>query len=160
MQTLDARFFKPFVDGALRTLEVTCSVKATSEKPFIKGTQPQPEFAIAGVIGITSPKFNGTITLCFPEKVFLEVMSKMLGEKYTSITNELTDGVAELLNIIYGQAKSVLNQQGYSVEKAIPTVVKGAQLQTSLASQSKAMVLPFKTEVGEFHIEICSESLG
>src|SRR5271170_5183018 len=130
MTQLDVRFFKPFVEGAINTLQTQCSLPVSSGKPFLKGQQPQPDFAIAGVIGITSASFNGTITLCFPEKVFLGAMSKMLGEEFTEITQGLQDGVAELLNIIFGQAKIVLNQQGHSIQKAIPTVVRGKNIST------------------------------
>ncbi|MEN9723959.1 MAG: hypothetical protein RJB38_1945 [Pseudomonadota bacterium] len=154
---LDANFFKPFVDGAMKTFEISCKLKALPQKPFLKGSQPQPEFAIAGVIGLTSPKFNGNITLCFPAPVFLAAMSSMLGEDFKEITDDLQDGVAELLNIIYGQAKVVLNQQGHAVEKAIPSVIRGSQIRTTAVSSTPVMVLPFKTDAGEFHIEICSE---
>jgi len=158
MSHLDANFFKPFIDGAMKTLQISCQIASTPGKPFFKGSAVQPDFSIAGIIGITSQKFTGTITLCFPASVFLGAMNNMLGEKYTEITDELQDGVAELLNIIYGQAKVVLNQQGHNVEKAIPTIVRGEKLRTSILSSSPVMVLPFKTDLGEFHIEICSEA--
>lgn len=158
MAQLDVKFFKPFVEGTMNTLKIQCGVDINSDKPFIKGTQPQPAFAIAGVIGITSTAFNGTITLCFPEQAFLGVMSKMLGENFTVITQELQDGVAELLNIIFGQAKVILNNQGYIIQKAIPTVVRGQQIVTSSVTSGPVIVLPFKTNVGEFQVEICSEA--
>ncbi len=158
MAQLDVRFFKPFIEGTINTLKIQCGIEAKPDKPFIKGQKEQPEFAIAGVIGITSNAFNGTITLCYPEKVFLGVMSKMLGEEYKEITKDLQDGVAELLNIIFGQAKITLSNQGFTIQKAIPTVVRGHQLTTSVLSSGPVMVLPFQTEMGEFHVEICSES--
>ncbi len=158
MSQLDVRFFKPFVEGAMNTLKTQCGLTAQAQKPFIKGQQPQPDIAIAGIIGITSTAFNGTITLCFPEAVFLGAMSKMLGEEFKEVTNDLQDGVAELLNIIFGQAKVVLNHQGHTIQKAIPTVVRGEKLSTRSMSTSLVIVLPFKTELGEFIIEVCSET--
>jgi chemotaxis protein CheX len=119
--------------------------------------QQQPSFDIAGVIGLTSEKFNGTIAICFPGSVFLTMMTNMLGETFTEITDDLSDGAAELLNIIYGQAKIVLNQQGYSIEKAIPTVVRGQNLQTRHITSNKVVVIPFVSETGEIHIEISTE---
>ncbi|MDR3608377.1 MAG: chemotaxis protein CheX [Oligoflexia bacterium] len=154
---MDALFFKPFVEGTLRTLRVQCNLEAKHEKPFIKGKAPQPQFDIAAVIGVTSSAFNGTITICFPEAVFLQLMSNMLGEKQTEITKDLEDGAAELLNIIFGQAKIVLTGQGYTVEKAIPTVIRGTNLKTSHSADHPVIVLPFKTSAGEFDIEIVTE---
>jgi chemotaxis protein CheX len=158
VQKLDANFFKPFVEGTMNTLKVQCSLEVSSDKPFVKGSIPQPPYAIAGVIGITSNAFNGTITLCFPEKVFLGVMGKMLGESFTEINQDLQDGVAELLNIIFGQAKIILNQQGYTIQKAIPNVIRGHEIVTTTITKGPVIVLPFKVEFGEFHIEIASEA--
>jgi chemotaxis protein CheX len=157
MAQLDTKFFKPFVEGTIKTLEVQCGLKITPEKPFFKDQKPYTEFAIAGVIGINSNAFNGTITLCFPEKVFLGIMEKMLGEKFTEINQDLQDGASELLNIIFGQAKTTLNNQGYTIQKAIPTVVRGTNIITSALSKTRVVVLPFKLDFGEFHVEICSE---
>lgn len=158
MEKLDAKFFKPFVEGTMNTLKVQCGLEVTSDKPFVKGSVPQPSYAIAGVIGITSSAFNGTITLCFPEKVFLGVMGKMLGEPCTEINQDLQDGVAELLNIIFGQAKIILNQQGYTIQKAIPSVIRGIDIVTTAVTTGPVIVLPFKVEFGEFHVEISSEA--
>lgn len=158
MPQLDVKFFKPFVDGTLHTLKVQCQTEVGTEKPFIKGQQVQPDFDIAGVIGITSTAFNGSITLCFPKAVFLGLMSNMLGEKFPEITQDLQDGAAELLNIIFGHAKVTLNNQGYTIQKAIPAVIRGAGLKTTHMSKGPVVVLPFKTPMGEFHVEICTEN--
>lgn len=161
-EKLDVQFFKPFIEGTLNTLKVQCKMDARSEKPFMKkrgqdNQQARMHIAIAGVIGITSPKFNGSISLCFTEKVFLGMMEQMLGEKFPEITDDLQDGVAELLNIIFGHAKVILNQQGHAIQKAIPTVLRGENLQTTYFSNNPVVVLPFVTSLGEFQIEICSE---
>ena len=156
--SLDVKFFKPFIEGTINTLKIQCSLEITPAKPFIKGTQPQPDFAIAGIIGMTSSAFNGTISLCFPSEVFLGVMSKMLGEEFKVINQDLQDGVAELLNIIFGQAKIALNNQGYTIQKAIPTVIRGEKIVTTAISKGTVMVLPFDVPFGQFQIEICSEA--
>jgi len=158
MSEIDVRFIKPFIDGTITTLRVQCSVEAKPEKPFIKGSKPQPNFELTGIIGITSEAFTGSITLCFPGPVFLALMGKMLGEEFPVITEDLQSGAAELLNIIFGSAKVVLNQQGYAIQKAIPTVISGVGLKTTQLGQQPGMVLPFTTSVGEFHIEITLEA--
>jgi CheY-specific phosphatase CheX len=81
----------------------------------------------------------------------------MLGEKHSEITQELEDGAAELLNIIFGQAKVAMTELGYAVEKAIPTVIRGAGLTTKIVSAQPVIVLPFATASGVFEIEIVAE---
>ncbi len=157
MPKLDAQFFKPFIDGTLSTLKVSCLTEAKPGKPFIKGSQKQPAFEIAAVIGLTSSGFIGNITLCFTGDLYLQLMSRMLGEEFKELTHELQDGAAELLNIIFGHAKVVLNSQGHTIQKAIPTVIRGHALETTHLGKQKLIVLPFTTDVGEFHIEIGAE---
>ena len=157
MSTLDPQFFKPFIQGTLSTLKIQCFLEATPEKPFFKDKQEQVSIEIAGVIGLTSSAFNGTIALCFPAAVFLVIMSNMLGEKFGEITRDLEDGAAEMLNMIFGQAKVTLNEQGHNIEKAIPTVVRGVGIQIHNLAKAQTLVLPFKTSAGPFYVEICTE---
>lgn len=155
---LDATFFKPFVDATLNTLKVQCNIEVQHGKPFVKGAQPPVKFQIAGVIGLTSDKFSGNITLCFTEKFFLALMSNMLGEEFKTITKDLEDGAAELLNIIFGSAKAILNTQGHTIQKAIPTVITGDSIATTHLQPEKVIVLPFKADSGDFHIEISTDT--
>lgn len=156
MLTLDPRFIESFVKGARETFKIQYGLTITPSTPFIQSNQPQSDIAIAAVIGIMSETFKGTIAICFPEKVFLGTMSKMLGEEFKEISFELRDGAAEILNIIFGQAKIVLNEQGYGLQKAIPTVITGQHLLARSESKFCVTVLPFSTDIGDFHIEICS----
>lgn len=151
---LDVNFINPFIAGTLKTLSVQAQIEAVPGKPFLKGQQPQPDFEIAAMIGITSSSFNGSIALQFTEQVYLGIMSNMLGEKYTEISQELQDGAAELLNMIFGSAKVVLNEKGHNILKAIPTFIRGKSIQSTRLGKVQALVIPFQTQFGEFHIEV------
>lgn len=154
MSKMDAMFFKPFVEGTLETLKVQCKTEAIHGKPFIKGSGPMIDSEIVAIIGLACTAFSGTIALYFTKNTFLALMANMLDEKFEEITPDLQDGAAELLNMIFGHAKRVLNQQGYDIEKAIPSIFRGKNLQTTHLTESKVIVLPFTSNSGEFHIEI------
>lgn len=154
---MNVDFIRPFIEGTMQTLKTQCSCEAKPQRPYLKGSQPQKGFEIAAIIGVTSPHFTGSINLCFPEKVYLGLLGKMLGEVFPTLTKELEDGAAELLNIIFGQAKIVLNEKGMAIEKAIPTVIRGQGITTQSISKSPATVVPFGTEFGDFEVEIASE---
>ena len=155
MSSINPQFFKPIIEGTLETLKTQCGIEARGWKPFYKGQGEQGECAIAAVLGINSAVFDGSLIISFSEAVFLKIMGGMLGENFTTITTDMEDGAAELLNIIYGSAKSTLNKSGYALEKAIPSVVRGKGLTTRTASQEPVVVLPFQTPDGDFYIEIC-----
>lgn len=156
--SIDVSFFKPFIDGTKHTLKVQCQIDIKPGKPFIKGKGDQTSvYDIAGVIGLSCKSFHGSIALCFPREVFLDLMSRMLGETFTEITNDLVDGAAEMMNIIFGQAKTVLNAEGHDLHKAIPTVIRGKNIETRQLTKNPVFVLPFEAQSGVFYIEIVKE---
>lgn len=151
---MDALFFKPIIDGTLNTLKVQCSVQGRPAQPFIKSGKPKFNCEIAAIVGLTSSKLSGSMALCFAKPTFLSLMSKMLGESFTEITNEVEDGASELLNMIFGHAKRILNDSGHDIQKAIPSIIRGQNLEARHLTTRPIIVLPFLTEFGEFHIEI------
>ena len=72
-------------------------------------------------------------------------------------TKELEDGAGELMNIVYGTAKSALNEKGYAMQKALPSVIRGTNVSLRHVGSGTTLVLPFKTAAGEFEIEIGME---
>jgi chemotaxis protein CheX len=83
----------------------------------------------------------------------------MVGEKHDTITEELEDAAGELLNMIFGEAKTILNEKkGYTLEKAVPTIITGEKLSFRHRGTSPVIVLPFESAAGSFHIEVMVES--
>lgn len=109
---------------------------------------------ISGVIGIVSDAFQGSVVISFPEDTFLGVISRMLGEEYHKIDQEIIDGAGELTNMIFGQAKIVLNEKGYGIKTAIPSVVSGKDHSLAALTKGPVIVVPFTTEFGKFFVEI------
>jgi chemotaxis protein CheX len=157
---IDVNFLNPFIEATLNTLKVQCGYVCKPLKPTLKDASVVNLIDIAGVIGITSPTFNGSISICFPEKIFLRIMSNMLGEEFTEINKDLEDGAGELLNIIFGFAKRVLNEGGHSFEKAIPTIVRGKGMSIKHLSDYPCFLLPFESADGLFYIEIASDNIS
>lgn len=151
--SINTEIINPFLEAAIKTLKVQCNVEASANTPFLPG-QEEIDVDILAVIGVTSKEFNGSIALCMPEGTFLIIMSNMMGEEYTEINEELEDGIGELLNIIFGQAKIELSQKGFSIDKAIPSVVRGKSLKVKHLTQKPGIILPFESTAGVFHIAI------
>ena len=84
----------------------------------------------------------------------------MLGEEYQEISKDIIDGAGELTNMIFGQAKVTLNQKGYGIQTAIPSVISGKNHSLSALTKGPIVVIPFSTEAGPFFIEICVSGQG
>lgn len=155
---IDVNFINPFVMAVKVVMETQVRMPLTPCKPFLKKAGDQLPMEIAGVIGLVSSEFRGSIAICFRAEVFLSVYQSMVGEKHEKITPEIEDAAGELLNMIFGQAKTVLNdQKGFNFEKALPTVLVGEKLKIRHQGPHPAIVLPFDSPAGAFHLEILME---
>jgi chemotaxis protein CheX len=153
--TVDVEFINPFITATKTVLETQANLKLTPGKAYLRKPTENIPMEIAGVLNLVCSEFKGSISLCFRGQVFLNIYESMVGEKHAQITSEIQDAAGELLNIIFGQAKTVLNdQKGYSLEKSLPTILVGEKLKLHHQSRSPAIILPFDCSAGTFHVEI------
>jgi len=150
----DASFINPFILGIIETLKIQCSVVPRVGKPYNRGKKHLDDIDIAAEIKLTSQAFQGTLAICFPENTFLKIMEGMLGEKFPEIDDDLVDGAGELLNIIFGFAKRILNDNGHDIEIAIPNVFMGEEIGKRDQSQANVGLIPFSSDAGNFYMEI------
>ena len=127
MNNIYQDFEQPFIDGAIKTFKDLCGFETQAEP--LQNESDSPEMmVIAGIIGITDVNFEGSMVVGFSENGFLETIEKMLGEKYDHLSAEIEDGAAEFANIIFGQAKLLLNEKNHKIKPAIPSVIRGEEL--------------------------------
>lgn len=155
---LDTDFINPFLSATMHVLNVQASISAESGQIYLKKQEDQFRGDVSGVIGIVSESFNGSVIISFPEETFLKVMSAMLGEEQKSINKDILDGAGEITNMIFGQAKIVLNEKGYGIKTALPSVVSGKNHTLSTLTDGPVIVVPFKSQAGNFFVEICLSS--
>lgn len=162
MSLIDADFLRPFLEGTVQTLQVQCGIQVKPGKAFLKdrAARDAMQIDIAGIIGITSKSFIGSVALCFPSATFLRIMGKLLGEERETIDKEVEDGASELLNIIFGVAKRALNDKGYAIQQALPSVATGLGLRIHHLSLKPTLVVPFGSELGAFQVEISIQDHG
>ncbi len=150
---VDAALIKTFTDSTVNTLKIQCQVDVVPGAPHVKGEKEDLHAEIAAIVGVNDPKITGTIAIAMTDKFFLKLMTNMLGEPYTEVTTELEDGAAEILNMIFGMAKVTLNQRGFTLEKAIPTIVRGPSVRMRHRMSDPVYVIPFKCDGELFQVE-------
>lgn len=153
-RSLNMEFINPFLSATLNVLKIQAGTEAKHGQIYLK--RPTDNFVgdISGVIGIVSETFTGSVVISFPEKSFLNIISQMLGEEIKKIDQDVCDGAGEILNIIFGQAKLSLNELGYGIKTAIPSVVIGKDHSLSSQTKGPVVVVPFESNMGSFYIEI------
>jgi chemotaxis protein CheX len=156
----DTDFINPFLGATVRVLEVQAQLKSTPGEIFLKKEKDVMLGDVSGVIGIISQNFVGSVVISFPEKTFLKIISNMLGEEFQEVSKDIIDGAGELTNMIFGQAKVSLNQKGYGIQTAIPSVISGKNHTLSALTKGPVVVIPFSTDSGPFFIEVCVSAQG
>lgn len=152
---VDVEFINPFILATKKVLETQAQTPLQPGKAYLRKHDERIPMEIAGVIGINCADFVGTISICFRAQVFLKIYESMVGEKHEQISSEIEDAAGELLNIIFGQAKTVLNDtRNYNLDKSIPTILVGERLKLHHQSRNPSIVIPFESTAGAFHLEI------
>ncbi len=153
---LDKNLINAFVDGVKKTLSTMANTECKPGKPFVEKNY-QAKGDISGMIGMVSGNMKGTMTISFIDQTIFAVLQNMFGETHTAISPEVTDAVGELTNMIYGTAKTTLNEKGYDFKMAIPQVITGKH-QINSYHNGATLVIPFDIGDGKsFFIEITVE---
>ncbi len=156
---LDVDFINPFIDSSMKTLNGLCGVKdIEAQKPYLLGDEVL-DVDISGTLAIKSPYFSGSIAITFHNDVYKVIISKMLEENIGEIDLDNQDGAAEIINIIFGQTKAVLNQRGYSLDRAIPSVMRGRGHKIYQNSKIPVLLVPFRSDLGKFWMQICVKAI-
>jgi chemotaxis protein CheX len=154
-RSLDTNFINPFLSATMHVLKVQAQTEARPGQIYRKKDSEKFVGDISGIIGVVSESFNGSVVISFPELTFLKIISNMLGEEFTVLDQGIIDGAGEITNMIFGQAKIVLNEKGYGIKTAIPSVVIGKNHSLSAMTKGPVMVIPFDSDMGKFFVEIC-----
>lgn len=145
----------PFVNATVRTLGKQFNITVNPESAFVKNDTTAINSSHCAMISLSGDNYNGVVAICFEEKVFLSLMSKVLEESFEEINDEVEDGATEILNIIYGLARTELNKSsGVCLEMSIPTIVSSHVGSIDNFTPDPTVVLPFESEVGKFYIQI------
>lgn len=107
---------------------------------------------LTSIIGISGAA-SGVVALSFPLPTALALAGKFIGTQFTEVTGEVTDALAELVNIVGGSAKSKFELDP-PPELSMPTVVEGCDYRMKYPTTSAWVEIPFKTPVGEFSMDV------
>ncbi len=147
---MKASFINPFLSSSIHVIETVIQVRPTIGELRIREIDGLEDY-IWLRIGIMG-QMEKDILFGFPEPMALIMVSRMMGGSIVTEFNELCQSaVAELGNMISGNASTMLYNEGIVVDITPPHFVSDA----SAYKGGKAFNIPFKIEtVGEFHINI------
>ncbi len=148
----DVNFINPFLNAVLHVLSTMAHVDAKPAAPYLNKDR-KAVGDVTGIIAI-SGYTEGTISLTLSEGAIVKIVNNMLFENYTEINDDIVDAVGELTNMIAGQARAQLSQQGMSFDASTPAVVKGKGHTIDHITSAPILSIPFSLDEGDLVVEV------
>jgi chemotaxis protein CheX len=75
-------------------------------------------------------------------------------EELKELNDDVKDAIGEFANIVVGNARNKLVDDGLDVTMSTPTIIVGTDHEISHPQNIPFLVIPFKTDLGLFQINI------
>ena len=108
--------------------------------------------SISGVIGLAGTH-KGVLAIHIPNKVALAITSSFLGMDVDAINEDVKDAVGELANMLGGDIKSILSDNGRDIALSLPSTITGQEYDFQPTKEAERIIIPFKCDAGEFAID-------
>ena len=149
---MDVKYINPFMESVLNNLEQMAALKA--QKLSLSVTKDaKTALEISGIIGL-SGGVKGSAVISFPKAIALAVASAMFMEELKEINEDVKDAIGEFTNIVVGNARNKLVDEGLDITMSTPTIIIGKDHQISHPQNIPFLVIPFQTDLGIFQINI------
>lgn len=114
-------FIEGFVKATKETFSVMANTEISSWQTKVDHTQ-NSYFDISGIIGL-SGSIRGMVAISMPKELAIEIASALHGENFVAITNEVSDTVGEIVNVLAGAAKRHIKTETFLI--SLPNVIIG-----------------------------------
>jgi chemotaxis protein CheX len=149
---MNVAFINPFIESTLRSLDMMAGIQA--EKAGLELKEDLiTTYDVSAIIGLTG-ETSGSIIISMPEQLACKIASNMLMEEITSMNKNVEDAIGEIGNIVVGDARRALIQDGHSLNISIPTVVIGVGHKISRSGDVPCIAIPFTTPFGNFEVNV------
>ncbi len=150
---VDVRIINPFLSAAIKVIKTMAMIEPSPGKPFLNEDEYAPG-VVSAVITISGGAVCGSMALTFTEPCIKAIVHGLVGIEVTGIDADVKDAVGELTNMICGDARAGLREEGFFLKAAIPSIVAGEKHQIQHMVDGPRLAIPFETPHGPFTVEI------
>lgn len=149
---MNVEYIEPFVASTVINFEKMTRMKAVKNPMSISKIAGRDANVVC-VIGISGELIGSTV-ITLSQKLALFSASMILHEKFIHLNADVLDAIGELTNIIIGNARSALVNDGIKIDISTPTLIHGEDLEVSAPKNRPFLVTPFKTNMGGFKVYV------
>jgi chemotaxis protein CheX len=143
---------KIITDATQEIFETMIMVEVTPGEPTKENGQKH-YCTVSGMVGLAG-LFKGMIAIHAPDEVAKSITSSFLGMDVDEVNEDVTDAIGELANMLAGNAKMALSQNGKDITLSIPSTISGEEYTINCALDTDRVVMPFTMGPGKFMVEL------
>jgi len=147
---MKAEFINPFLVASMNLFHEYLGITVRCLSPFVR-QDPHTLDEVSGIIGLAGDT-AGAVVLSFSRETAMNIVSVFSRKTYTALSNEVLDGVGELVNIIAGNAKQDLTS--FRISISLPGVVVGNGARIRWPDGVPVIAIPFDSELGSFSVNV------
>ncbi|MFI5379149.1 MAG: chemotaxis protein CheX [Tepidisphaerales bacterium] len=152
---INPKLIVPFVNSVRSVFSTMIGMATVLDRPHVK-TQPGPTYDVSSIIGFSGDVI-GSVVVSFQKSAAEKLVEAFAGAPIEFGTPDFADAVGELANMIAGGAKKYL---GNLATITVPNVVIGSGHTIARLSGVPCIVIPCRTDVGAFAVEISIKQLN
>jgi chemotaxis protein CheX len=135
-------YIQPFIDVSTSVFKDFLQIDLKTERIFFVEKDDFHDWDISGVIGLTG-EASGAVAVSMKTETALKITGLLTGETHTTVDDEVTDAVGEIINIIAGNVKKYLEEM-FKLVISLPTIIRGKDHMVVWPSEKTRVVcIPF-----------------
>lgn len=151
----DVSFINPLVGAVVDVIRTMAKLELQKGVPYLKRRDQASTFKadVSGIIAMNSDRFTGSMAVSMGKPFAMKLYERIVGAPAPDLNDDVKDAVSELTNIIFGNAKRDLNNEGHTLAPAIPSVVSGTNHDIRHSVDGHCFCIPFTSEFGPVLVE-------
>lgn len=148
---VNVKFLNPFVEAVAEVMEKEVGVTINRGNLSMQNSAltTTDVTVLINLVG----QVQGVVMYGMSYETGLNMVSRIMGQKFTEFDTLAQSGVSELGNVITGQATIKLSYAGFQSNISPPTMIMGNGIKISTLDFSR-IVVPLKTTIGDIDIHL------
>jgi len=148
---MKAEFINPFASAVMTVFLKEFGMNVMREQLDLHSKGPLTGSDVNTIIGVTG-QLEGQVIYTFEEKVAVRIASALIGETVDGLDDMAKSAVAELTNVMTGNAAISLSENGYSCVLTPPTLLTRKDL--IVTTFTPVLNIPFITDFGTVTVHV------
>ena len=148
---MDVKFLNPFIDAAVEVMKAEVGIDVARGDLTVQKTAMTTD-DVTVLIHLVGQVY-GVVLYGMPILTGLNVVSQIMGQKFTEFNSLAQSGVAELGNVITGRSTIKFSEAGFSSNISTPTIITGKGVQISTLDFPR-IIVPLRSQLGDIMVHL------